>query len=275
MLQQSAAILRLLNDDDPITLGLVKGQLALHGPSYLPDLQTLLSQAQPKAAAHLREVILDIEKNHADHIFAQLCERFGEHGDLENAAWRLAATFNPEEEFTRQRMLLDAWASEVRRRLSKAENELDRVETLVEFLAHEVGLEGNREDYYLLNNSLLPRVIDSRRGIPISLSLVYMLVGKRAGVLLQGVGLPTHFIVRSGAHFFDPFNGGRKMTAADCQHLLDHQGIALRPEHLEPASARQILARMLVNLCNVAKENDPPLASKLAEWNRKLVVGSV
>lgn len=270
MLQQSSAILRLLNDDDPVTLGLVKSQLALRGPSVLTELQTLLADAEPRAAKQLREVILEIEKNHADHIFAELCAKFGEHGDLETAAWRLAATFSPEEDFTRQRTLLDAWANEVRRRLPKAENDLDRIEILVEFLAHDVGLEGNHEQYYSVSNSLLPCVIETRRGLPITLSLVYMLVGKRVGLEIHGVGLPTHFIIRCGPHFFDPFHGGRRMTVVECKELLAQQGIALRPEHLEASTEQQILGRMLVNLCNVTAENDPPLASKLSRWSALL-----
>ena len=70
--------------------------------------------------------------------------------------------------------------------------------TLVEFLGHEAGLRGNEKDYYNVANSLLPEVIDTRLGIPISLSLIYILVGRRAGIPICGVGLPGHFMIRCG-----------------------------------------------------------------------------
>lgn len=270
MLEQRTAILRLLGDDDPLTLGLVKTQLALHGPANLPELQQLLTGAEPRAARQLREIIFEIERNHADQIFAELCASFGEHGDLETAAWRLAATFDPENNFRQQRTLLDAWGAEVGRRLKKAGSELDRIETLVEFLAHDIGLQGATRDYYRIENSLLPLVVETRRGIPIALSLVYMLVARRAGLELQGIALPTHFLVRSGPYFFDPFNGGRAISIEECKELLEVQQLTLRPAHLDQASPRQMLVRMLANLCNIARENDPPLASKLSSWSELL-----
>ncbi|MEA3211350.1 MAG: hypothetical protein QOE70_4407 [Chthoniobacter sp.] len=266
MLEQRTALLRLLNDDDPTTLQLVKGQLAGAGLARLSGLRELLAEAGPAAAHHLREVIGAIEAREADTILAQLCAGFGEHGDLEEAAWRLAATFRPGEDFAVERALLDAWGAEVARRLRKASSEVDCLETLVEFLGHEVRLRGNEADYYNINNSLLPEVIDSRVGIPISLSLVYLLVARRAGLSLSGVGLPGHFLVRHQEHFFDPFHGGRRVGMDDCRALVERQQLLLAPQHLQPVTPRQMLARMLANLYACTEESDPPLAAKISGW---------
>lgn len=273
MSQQHAALLHLLQDDDPDTLALVKEQLANRGAVTLPDLRELLAAAEGAAARHVREVLADIEKREANEVFSRLCQDFGESGDLEKAAWRLAATFLPGEDFARQRALLDAWGAEVARRLEKVGTERDRIETLVEYLGHELRFRGNQEDYYSLSNSLLPEVIETRLGNPITLSLVYLLVGRRAGLPVDGVGLPGHFVVRHRADFFDPFHSGRRLGLKECRALLAQRGETLAAEHLEPTSPRAMLSRMLTNLYCLAAPSDPPLAAQIAGWIESL--GSV
>lgn len=260
------AILRLLTDDDADTVKLVKNQLALGGPGGLDDLRALLAGAGPGAAHHLRAVITEIEASNTDAVFERLCAAFGENGNIEEAAWRLANAFLPGEDFLPQRGKLDEWGSEVSRRIAKAGTDLDCIETLVEFLGHDIRLAGNAQDYYNINNSLLPEVIDTRRGLPITLSLVYMLVGQRAGMTLSGVGLPGHFIVRHGENFFDPFNGGRRLGLKDCRALAAQVQTPLRPEHLQAVSSRQMLLRILQNIVALAAESDPPLAMKVDGW---------
>jgi len=266
MSQQHAALLQLLQDDDPETLALVKEQLAGRGAAALPELQTLLAAAEGAAARHLREVLAEIEKQAADDIFGQLCGDFGESGNLEEAAWRLAATFLPGENFQHHRDLLDAWGAEVARRVAKVRTERDRIETLVEYLSHELRFRGNEDDYYSLSNSLLPEVIETRLGNPITLSLVYLLVGRRAGLKVDGVGLPGHFVIRHRADFFDPFHGGRRLGLEECRALLAQRGETLTAEHLEPTQPRPMLARMLTNLYCLAAPSDPPLAARIAGW---------
>jgi Transglutaminase-like superfamily len=266
MTAQRDALLHLLRDDDPATLRLLKTQLAQRGPAALPEMRALLALADPVAARQLRLVIAEIEANAADDAFAKFCAGFGPDGDLEDAAWRLAALFLPGEDFAPQRAQLDAWGREVARRLVKADSELDRIETLVEYLADEVGLRGNVEDYGNLNNSLLPEVIDTRLGLPITLSLVYILVGRRAGLRLSGAGLPGHFLVRYGPHFFDPFHGGAPVGLDECRVRAAQHGLALTPGTLQPYPAPQFLTRMLKNIHAIADKSDPPLAAKLAGW---------
>jgi regulator of sirC expression with transglutaminase-like and TPR domain len=118
---------------------------------------------------------------------------------------------------------------------------------------------GNQLDYYDPRNSFLNEVIDRRLGIPITLSVVYMEVGRRAGLDVEGVGLPGHFIVRvrelglSEALLIDPFHGVM-LTREDCQDRLDtvYDGlVSLSDEHMRAASTQEILVRMLRNLKSV------------------------
>jgi hypothetical protein len=266
MLAQNDALLRLLEDDDPATLALIKDQLARRGRAVLPELQALLAVAEPPAARHLREVVAGIEAVEAEAIFGDFCGQFGRDGDLEEAAWRLAAVFLPGENFARQRNILDSWGKEVLRRLRKASTPIDRIETLVEFLGHDVGLRGNDEDYYNLNNSLLPEVIDTHLGLPITLSLVYILVGQRAGISISGTGLPGHFLIRHRHDFFDPFHGGRRVGLDECRERMEQLNMTLTAAHLNPVAPPQFLIRMLANIRSVVVESDPPFAAKVGEW---------
>lgn len=115
---------------------------------------------------------------------------------------------------------------------------------------------GNQLDYYDPRNSFLNEVMDRRLGIPISLSVIYMEVGRRAGLDVEGVGLPGHFIVRvrelglREALLVDPFHGVM-LTREDCQDRLDtvYDGlVSLSDEHMQAVSTPEILVRMLRNL---------------------------
>jgi regulator of sirC expression with transglutaminase-like and TPR domain len=260
------ALLTLLRDEDPATVSLVKAQLAAGGTAMLPELRALEAMADPVAAFHLQDVIADIEERTAETTFMQMCRNFGEHGDLEAAAWQLAMVLQPGEDLTDAREQLDAWGAEVRRRITKAQTALDRVETLAEYLNFEQRLRGNDDDYYNVRNSLLPAVIETRLGIPISLSLVYLFVGRRAGLQIDGIGLPGHFIVRHEDVFFDPFHGGRRVGLDECKSLLEQQNLVLLPQHLAPATSRQMFIRMLTNLYYISEQHDPPLSARISEW---------
>src|ERR1041384_6799719 len=120
------------------------------------------------------------------------------------------------------------------------------VEALNRYLFDEQGFEGNASDYYDPRNSMLHRVLERRTGIPITLSVVYMEVGRHAGLRVEGVGLPGHFVVRAyesddtEGTLVDPFN--RKVTdAEECQERVDgiYEGMMrLTEEHARAASVR-------------------------------------
>ena len=113
------------------------------------------------------------------------------------------------------------------------------------------GLGGDVDDYYDPRNSYLNEVIDRRKGIPITLAVVWMEVGRRAGIEVQGVGLPGHFLVFAGGQLVDPFGGGEAIGADEAAALFaENYGGAprLNPEWLEPVPPEAILERMLNNL---------------------------
>ena len=266
MLPQRDSILSLLADEDSDTAGLVQNQLVARGPSVLADLRDLLPAASGRAERRLKEIVAQIAGEAAEKKFAALCAAFGDHGDIEDAAWTLAAVIAPGEDFSGQRRLLDEWGATLARRLLGKETVIQQCGEMSALLGGELGFRGNEDDYYAEENSLLPRVIENRRGNPITLCLAYIAVGSRAGLPVQGVGLPGHFVARVGGVFIDPFHGGRRLQLEDCQKLLESQSLELQPHHLQPCKPRVMLARMLNNLLHAAETGDPTLGEKLNGW---------
>lgn len=127
----------------------------------------------------------------------------------------------------------------------------------------EHGFTGNSRDYYDPRNSFLDEVIARRTGIPISLAVVAIEVGRRVGVELVGIGMPGHFLVRS-AHdsevFLDPFRGVL-VDRDGCRALFEGvhgPGLAFTDEHLAPVGPRAICARMLANLRAIYRRRGDP-----------------
>ena len=149
---------------------------------------------------------------------------------------------------------------------------LERLHRLREFLFEEQGFAGNSDDYYDPRNSYLNDVLDRRVGIPITLSLVLIEVGRRLGLEMDGIGLPGHFVTaaRVGGEqvLLDPFNSGTILTGEACAELVARaigRPVDLQTAHFAPVSKRQFLHRMLANL-------------KGAHWRREAwqkVVGTI
>lgn len=245
MSSQCDALARLFRDDDPETVGLVKEQLVIKGESVLPDLRDLVNADSAIVAAHAQEVLHAIAGKKATAELEVLLKKDGEI-PLEEACWLLSGALIPWVDTEDSIKQLDAWGDELRRRLQGGARE--PVSVLTEYLHGELGFNGNSGDYYNHENSLMPMVMVNRRGLPLTLSLLYAFVGGRAGIEVHGVNLPGHFIARCGEIYFDPFHGGRILSLADCADILARQQIELADEHLENPGSREVIARMLANL---------------------------
>ena len=182
------------------------------------------------------------------HRFAEIVRRPEPYDHLGEGALVIAACAQPTLSIASELARLDALAAEVR----------DGTLTgLLQLLFRDLGFAGNTIDYYDPGNSFLNVVVDRRTGIPISLAVLLIEVGRRAGVPLLGVGMPGHFLVRDMADhdvFIDAFAGGRTMAAPACRDLFHQIHGTLVPFHdhfLAPVGRDLILRRMLANLRNV------------------------
>jgi regulator of sirC expression with transglutaminase-like and TPR domain len=138
------------------------------------------------------------------------------------------------------------------------------VDGLATYLFVERGYTGNALAYHDARNSYLDLVMERRLGIPISLSVLMLEVGRRRGVDVVGVGMPGHFLVRGepGA-FYDPFGGGARLDVAGCRHRYEQLNArgTFSERFLEPVDAAAIVARMLANLVGLFVPRDPVRAS--------------
>ena len=174
--------------------------------------------------------------------------------DLGEAALLIAAEGCPGLDVDGWLARLDALAGDLRPRLAGLTCDFARLAALLDFVYGDLGLRGNDAEYYDPRNSFLNQVLERRLGIPLSLAVVCMEIGRRVGVPLVGVGFPGHFLLRHARHpqiLLDPFDAGRFLTADDCAELLARVSggaVPFHPRLLRPLTTRQILLRMLCNL---------------------------
>ncbi len=189
--------------------------------------------------------------------------------DLARAALRIAEVEYPDLRVDDYLGVLDELAT--KSAAARTDDSLRRLHRLREFLFEEEGFRGNAEAYYDPRNSCLNEVLDRRLGIPITLSLVLIEVGRRVGLEIAGLGLPGHFIVRAkvgeDAILLDPFNAGTMLTHEACAELVaravGRRG-TLHDEHFAPVSKRQFVIRMLNNLKAIYWQQQ--------EWRKMLAI---
>jgi len=204
--------------------------------------------------------------------------------DLGRAALEIARIAYPHLDPVPPLAELDRLADQVRARITPGAAPATRADQLLAVVFEVNGFRGNQADYYDPRNSFLNDVLARRLGIPISLAVVVMEVGRRAGVSVSGVGFPGHFLVRlpgpDGSRLVDPFHAGATLTDADLRERLralssgsrGPQLAAVPPEFLQPVPATAILARMLRNLLRVWQDRGDA-ASALAAVDLLLVLG--
>ena len=113
----------------------------------------------------------------------------------------------------------------------------------------------------------LHTVLARGAGVPIACSAIWIAVGARAEIPVEGVNLPGHFVVRHGDILLDPFHEGRILTTTDCAQILSQQNRTLHQEHLQTAHPKLILIRMLANLLYIFQhEQNDSLHKMITQW---------
>jgi regulator of sirC expression with transglutaminase-like and TPR domain len=219
-------------------------------------------------------------------VFEKILSEKEEGIDLARACLLIAQDAYPGLDVDRYLGDLERMSIRLRARLPQSCAGEERVAALNQFLYGDLGYWGNTEDYYDPRNSYLNEVLDRRTGIPITLGIVYMELGRRVGLPLEGISFPGHFLVRlrlrGGTLVLDPFAGGAPQAEDELRRRLERVipdqargGVPLAElpleQFLEPASKRQILARVLRNLKGIYRETGKP-ERMLEVLNRMLVV---
>lgn len=237
---------------EPLTEDAVVSSLAL---------QQRADQLEQRAT-ELRQLANDV---HVQHIARQLTETLKakeEKIDLARAALLIAKLDDAEVDVDGYLEEIDRMAADIRADLPKEADENARLAALDDYLFRQNGFHGSRTDYYHRANSYLNRVIDDREGLPITLSVLYMELGRRVGLQIEGVGLPGHFVVRfvpteGDPQLIDVFEGGAAMSRDDAaKKVAEIRRQPLEDEHLQPATKKSMVVRMLHNLLGLAQSAD-------------------
>lgn len=207
--------------------------------------------------------------------FAALVDRPDHEIELERAAATIALIAYPELTIDPVIDRIQALAERVRSHVGAEGDPQARRAALERVLFADLALRGNDADYYDPRNSFLNDVLERRLGIPITLSVLYIAVGRRAGMNIDGVGFPGHFLARVHLNgqesvLVDPFAQGRDVSDGDLRALLSHitgRDTTVPREYLMRSTNRDVLARMLGNLRGIyASRGDAIKTLEVMEW---------
>ena len=253
---QLGALCLLLEDERPSITAVLDRQLAGFSEEDR-DRLLLRLRGEGRGPAVLPPALEDHHHRALERAFADWAVAAPEEGDLERGVFLLASYGYPLEDMGRWEAELDRMAAGLRLRLGKGAAPAEIVERTAEYLHGELRFDGDRDNYYDPKNSYMNRVLDRRRGIPISLASVYLMLGRRLDLPFRGVGMPGHFIVKyeapEGPIFLDPFEGGRRLSVQDCDAIVRGLGYHFDLRFLQETPPRRIVERMLNNLIGICQ----------------------
>jgi len=274
---QIRALIRLLSDEDDRIAKTISCKLIEIGDSAIP----LLIEAeieQPDMGRRIEGILDEIRGGRLEEDFKHVGALPDDYIDLEKNALLIARYAYPSLDTDAYTQKLEEMATEVRERMGRRVSGEEAVKTLNRYLFSEQGFRGNTKNYYEADNSYLNRVIDRRMGIPISLSTIYLLIGRRLGLPLNGIGMPGHFLVKFESErykiFIDCFNAGALLSEKDCGRFLVQAGYGFEEKYLQRSSNRTLLIRMLKNLIAIySKLDDHVKAGRLNRFMQVLSGG--
>lgn len=243
------AIAVLLEDPSEDIQKLMEDQLVRYSMPELRDLREKISLINLDLAFHLDELL---QQKKLFSFISEL-ETIASSGkyDLEMLVCFIARFI--ENDLTDEMIIheLDQLSVKCKDHIDKSSG-LAPEEALVEYLGQLCRFRGNDKNYYAVGNSSIHCLLKSKKGLPITLSILYILIGKRVGVPVEGVALPGHFIAgieKDGdTVFLDPYNRGRKMSREDCISLVRRSGYPFSEDMLDTIDSRGIFFRILNNL---------------------------
>ncbi len=259
VVRRVATLTQGLDPDRPARSELVE-QLAAEDAATV---RALDAQARllERRAERLKQLARSVHEHRVRQKLLRVLEAPPAEVDLLRAALLIAKLDNPDLPLESYIRAVERMAEEIRQSLPDQADAKTRLEALNTYLFDQLGFHGSRTEYYHRSNSYLNEVIDDREGLPITLAVLYMELGRRLGLSLEGVGLPGHFVVRfipgkeEPPVLIDVFDRGRRLTRDQAaEKVRSITGLELDEAHLAAQSPRAIVQRMLRNLFGVARD---------------------
>jgi len=244
-----AALLTLLGDDSPAVSEVARDELKRAGEEVLPGLRRAARSEHAATRARARALVQEIERARARRRLLQYLADGPI--ELEPALFLMARLERPDLDARPYKKALDAFADAVRRRLEKDPSASPPL-ALAEVLGGEIGFSGGTEDYHHPDRIYLHRVIETRVGLPLTLTAIYILVARRLGIRAAALPIPGHVVLRVYGQdrpiLLDPFHGGEVRTHQECVDYLARNGLAPQPAWFHDASDALLVQRQLMNL---------------------------
>ncbi|MEL7833059.1 transglutaminase-like domain-containing protein [Fodinibius sp. Rm-B-1B1-1] len=256
------SLVYLLEDPDPYVKSQVRNRLFELGETAVPLLDEQKNETDDNEARELiNEIIQHITFGSVEEDFLDVLEGgVNNMEQLENAVLILSRFDNPTLREREYKKKLDRFADMIADDVRYSLSETQKMHKVLNFVFHELGFSGSTTDYYNPNNSYLNRVIDRRRGLPISLALIVLFLARRLDLPFYGMNMPIHFMMKfkssNEALLIDPFDHGKVVTYDQCYYFLKQNGVEPRSEHFEVSTEEEILARCIRNLINSYERND-------------------
>lgn len=262
---EQEALRSLLDDTSATVRRALLARFAKLGGAAAPFLQTVAQGSNRILARHAAWFLDELKFSDPVAEFRGFIR--SQNYELESGALLLARTVTPKMDVPQVCQALDAIAERCRELIVEPSSMREKCRVLNRVMFHEWGFHGNVEHYTDPRNSFIDQVLERRTGIPISLSIVYLLVAHRIGVELEPVGLPGHFIIGCFADdlpfFIDAFDRGVFRDADEIFELLRANNITPKPTDLAPTPVREVLCRSCRNLVNHYTAAGEPDSAKL------------
>mgnify|MGYP003636313755 CR=1 FL=1 len=249
---QKETVLSLLDDPSPTVHRGLRDHLIMLGPPAITFLRQLAAGHHRAYAWHARAFLEELQLSDPIGEFRTFIRSLNY--ELETGALLLARTVRPDLDVGRCCEKLDAMAARCRELMIEPASAREKCRVINRVLYHEYGFHGNIEHYTDPDNSLIDQLLARQKGIPLSLSLLYLLVADRIGLELEPVGLPGHFMVGcfmdDSPFFIDAFDGGYFRSPEEVFLFLKNHKLAPSISDLAPTSVREVLCRACRNLAN-------------------------
>ena len=256
------SLVYLLDDPDPYIKSEVKNRLFELGESAVPLLDQQKSRTTDEEERELiGEIIQWITYSSVEEDFLDVLEGGLKNlSELEDAVFILSRFDNPTLRESEYKKKLDRFAEMIGDEVRYALDDSQKMHAVLDFVFSELGFKGSSSDYYNPENSYLNRVIDRRQGLPISLAMIVLFIGRRLNLPFHGVNMPIHFMLKYRGEMeevlIDPFDHGKLVNYNQCYYFLKQNGVEPKSEHFEAATEVAILARCIRNLINSYEKMD-------------------
>jgi regulator of sirC expression with transglutaminase-like and TPR domain len=256
------SLMFLLEDPDPFVQEQVQLRFMELGARAVPLLDQIRVQTKDKEEKkRAKEVLHKLTFSTLKGDFAELLlEGIGNRAQLERAVITLARFGHPTLRESEYVKILDHFADMIRPSLRYKRSEREKMRILMKFIFEDLNFRGDNKDYHNPANGFIDQVIERRKGLPISLSLVAMFIARRLQLPVFGVNMPIHFMLafvgEKEEQLIDPYDQGAEVSYDQCYFFLKKNNVTPKPEHFKMASDIDILARCIRNLMHSYERNE-------------------